>query len=96
MTLSITTYMGVAYNRVSNHFKKKDSELSMVGLALFRRSPTFKTKMISITANMEKKAYETPATDVFEVKAQCVICGSERGLTETYTLGSTYNDEDFE
>ena len=45
---------------------------------------------------MEKKAYETPATDEFEVKAQCVICGSERGLTETYTLGSTYGDEDFE
>lgn len=45
---------------------------------------------------MEQKVYETPATEVLEVKAKCVICGSERGLTETYTLGSTYNDEDFE
>ena len=45
---------------------------------------------------MERKVYETPATEVLAVKAQCVICGSERGLTETYTLGSTYGDEDFE
>lgn len=46
---------------------------------------------------MERKVYETPATEVLAVKAQCVICGSQRGMTETYTINSnSYGDGDFE
>jgi len=44
---------------------------------------------------MEKLFYEAPQTLVFDVKIQGVICGSERGITEKYTVGGTYGDGDF-
>ena len=45
---------------------------------------------------MEKLIYDAPATEVVEVQARCVICGSERGTTERYIVGESYGNDDFE
>ena len=46
---------------------------------------------------MEKHFYEAPQTQVFDVEMQSVICGSQRGTTEAYSVnGTTYGDGDFE
>lgn len=46
---------------------------------------------------MEKLYYVKPETQVFEVETQGVICGSQRGTTEAYSVnGTTYGDGDFE
>ena len=62
--------------------------------------PAFRAALaifVKILTKMEKRYYEAPATEVVEVQARCVICGSERGLTETYTISSnSYGDGDFE
>ena len=42
---------------------------------------------------MEIKDYKAPQAKVVEVNVQGVLCGSENGNTEKYTLGSNSYDE---
>ena len=44
-------------------------------------------------SDMERKTYETPVTEVYEIRGEGVICQST--TTESYTNGYTYGNSDF-
>ncbi len=41
----------------------------------------------------EKQFYEAPSVEFFEVKQEGVICAS--GVTEQFSNGGSYDDDDF-
>lgn len=45
---------------------------------------------------MEIRTYKAPQAKVVEVKVQGILCGSENGNTEKFTLGNSYDESDWE
>ena len=44
---------------------------------------------------MEIKEYKSPRAEVIEVNMQNVLCGSENGNTENFTIGNRYGEDDW-
>ena len=42
------------------------------------------------------KDYKAPRAEVIEVNIQNVLCGSDNGDTENFTLGNSYGEDDWE